>query len=81
MNNTGSIPTLFARGSTLPEAWEKAICALWEKGVEVRTEYDRKNSEGKFIDPPSRDATRTAKIGISSTIDLRTTEGQIKGPG
>jgi len=47
----GSIPVLNICGETIPEAYERAIRAVWEKGVSVRTEYDRPG------DPPSRDAT------------------------
>jgi thymidylate synthase len=49
--DSGSIPVLNICGETIPEAYERAIRAVWEKGVSVRTEYDRPG------DPPSRDAT------------------------
>ncbi len=45
------IPALLVREKTLPEAWEKAVLSVWEKGIEIRTEYD------KPTDPPSKDAT------------------------
>jgi thymidylate synthase len=35
----------------LPEAWEKAVVAVWEQGTHVKTQYD------KAGDAPSRDAT------------------------
>ena len=47
----GSIPVLYVRGETLPEAWEKAVLACWRQGAEIRTEYDKPG------DPPSRDCT------------------------
>jgi thymidylate synthase len=47
----GNIPVLCVHGDTIPEAYENAITQVWEKGVRVRTEYDRPD------DPPSRDAT------------------------
>lgn len=47
----GNIPVLLVSGRTLPETWEKSILEVWEKGVLLRTEYDRPE------DPPSRDAT------------------------
>jgi thymidylate synthase len=47
----GLIPTLHVLGKTLPEAWEKAVLACWEKGAAIQTEYDRPG------DPPSRDCT------------------------
>jgi thymidylate synthase len=47
----GDIPVLSIVGETIPQAYEKAISEVWEKGASVRTEYDRPE------DPPSRDAT------------------------
>ena len=48
---SGNIPVLSIFGETIPQAYEKAIKEVWEKGASVRTEYDRPD------DPPSRDAT------------------------
>jgi thymidylate synthase len=48
---SGSIPVLTIHGTTIPEAYERAIREVWEKGASLRTEYDRPG------DPPSRDAT------------------------
>lgn len=45
------IPVLTIEGKTLPEVWEKAVLATWERGARIKTEYD------KPADPPSRDAT------------------------
>jgi len=47
----GNIPVLSVFGETIPEAYERAIREVWEKGVSIKTEYDRPE------DPPSRDAT------------------------
>jgi thymidylate synthase len=58
----GSIPVIHVVGDNLPEAWEKAIVACWERGASVRTEYDRTDSDGSFIDPPSRDATVIVEV-------------------
>lgn len=58
----GNIPCLSVVGANLPEAWEKALLMLWEKGCDVRTEYDRKDARGNFIDPPSRDATMMVEV-------------------
>ncbi len=52
-----SIPVLTVYGRTLPEAWEKSLLALWQEGCRIRTQYDRKDASGAFIDPPSVDAT------------------------
>jgi len=53
---------IVVRARTLPEAWEKAMLALWREGVDFRTEYDRKDPAGNFIDPPSRDATAVIEV-------------------
>jgi len=45
------IPVISITADCLPEAWEKAVLAVWEKGIEIRTEYDKPE------DPPSKDAT------------------------
>ena len=53
---SATIPALLVRGRTIPEAWEKSVLELWEKGVRVRTEYDKPGN------PPSRDATMTMVV-------------------
>lgn len=45
------IPVLFIVAKSLPEAWEKAVLAVWDNGFEVKTQYDKPE------DPPSKDAT------------------------
>lgn len=47
----GNIPVLLVQEDTIPLAYEKAIREVWEKGISIRTEYDRPQ------DPPSKDAT------------------------
>jgi thymidylate synthase len=46
-----NIPVIPITAECLPEAWEKAVLAVWEKGFEVKTQYDKPQ------DPPSKDAT------------------------
>jgi len=45
------IPVIKVEGQTLPEAWEKAVLGVWNDGLDIKTEYDKKN------DPPSKDCT------------------------
>ena len=45
------IPVISLKADCLPEALEKAVLAVWDNGVEIRTQYDKPE------DPPSRDAT------------------------
>jgi hypothetical protein len=52
----GRIPTLHVVADSIPQAYYRAMKAVWEIGLAIRTEYDRKDKDGNFIDPPSRDA-------------------------
>ena len=45
------IPVLTSTADTLPEAWEKAVLAVWNSGLSIKTEYDKKE------DPASKDCT------------------------
>jgi thymidylate synthase len=47
----GMIPVISITADCLPEAWEKAVLAVWDKGLEVKTQYDKPE------DPSSKDAT------------------------
>jgi thymidylate synthase len=49
--DNGMIPVISIAADCLPEAWEKAVLAVWDQGLEVRTQYDKPD------DPPSKDAT------------------------
>jgi thymidylate synthase len=49
--STANIPVISITADCLPEAWEKAVIAVWDNGFEVKTQYD------KSEDPPSKDAT------------------------
>lgn len=53
---SGNIPCLSISGENIPEAWEKAVLDVYDKGVEVKTEYDKPE------DPPSLDATVMVEI-------------------
>ena len=53
---TGRIPTLHVVADTIPQAYFRAMKAVWENGFPIRTEYDRKDAAGNYIDPASRDA-------------------------
>ncbi len=49
--DTQTIPAISITADCLPEAWEKAVLAVWDQGYEIKTQYDKPN------DPPSKDAT------------------------
>ena len=46
-----NIPVINITADCLPEAWEKAVLAVWDEGFEIKTQYD------KAVDRPSKDAT------------------------
>ena len=54
--SSGRIPSLHVVADSIPRAHYRAMKAVWEQGIAIRTEYDRKNEAGDYIDPPSRDA-------------------------
>jgi len=45
------MPAVFVSARCLPQAWEKAVLAVWDKGLSIKTQYDKPE------DPPSKDAT------------------------
>jgi len=49
--SVGNIPAISISADCLPEAWEKTVLAVWDNGLDIRTEYDKPE------DPPSKDAT------------------------
>lgn len=55
-NEDGNRPVLKIEGETLPEVWEKSVIETWEKGIAIKTEYDKEE------DPPSRDCTMVMNI-------------------
>lgn len=54
--NHGNIPDLFVSGRTIPEAWEKALLAVYDNGIEIPTQYDTPG------DLPSLDATVMVEV-------------------
>jgi len=53
---TTNIPVISITADCLPEAWEKAVIAIWDQGLDTKTEYD------KPTDKPSKDATAIITI-------------------
>ena len=46
-----NIPAIAIEATCLPEAWEKAVIAVWENGIDIKTQYDNPD------DMQSKDAT------------------------
>jgi thymidylate synthase len=51
-----NIPVISITADCLPEAWEKAVLAVWDNGFNIKTQYD------KPTDPPSKDATVMVEV-------------------
>jgi thymidylate synthase len=49
--STANMPVISITADCLPEAWEKAVLAVWDNGLDIKTQYDKPE------DPPSKDAT------------------------
>jgi thymidylate synthase len=51
ITTAGFVPVISITADCLPQAWEKAVLAVWDNGLEIKTQYDKPG------DPPSKDAT------------------------
>jgi len=51
INSVTNIPVISITADCVPEAWEKAVLAVWDNGLKIKTQYDKPD------DPPSKDAT------------------------
>jgi hypothetical protein len=58
----GRLPVFHVEAGSIPEAYYGALKAVHFGGHTMRTQYDRKDSEGNFIDPPGKDARVTIRI-------------------
>jgi len=54
---SGNIPVVAVSGRTLAEAWENAMLGLYVYGCDIRTQYDAKDKQGNYLDPPSKDCS------------------------
>ena len=52
----GDIPVLMVEGNNLAEAWEESVVSVYQRGCDMRTEYDKPE------DPPSKDSTMTIVV-------------------
>jgi len=58
----GSLPVFHVEAGSIPEAYYGALKAVHFGGHTLRTQYDRRNSDGTFLDPPGKDARVTIRI-------------------
>ncbi len=59
---TGELPLFHIEARSIPEAYYEALKAVHFGGYTLRTQYDRRNSDGTFLDPPGKDARVTIRI-------------------
>ena len=55
-DDSGRLPAFHVEANSIPEAYYGALRAVHFGGRTLRTQYDRRNSDGSFIDPPGKDA-------------------------
>jgi Thymidylate synthase len=52
----GQLPMFHVEARTIPEAYYEALKTVHFGGHTLRTQYDRRNPDGSFVDPPGKDA-------------------------
>lgn len=55
-------PVIFVSERNIPSAIYVAMRQVLARGRQIRTQYDRKDPEGEYIDPPSLDVTSAIEI-------------------
>ena len=55
-------PLIFVSERNIPSAIYAAMRQVLARGRQIRTQYDRKDPEGEYIDPPSLDVTSAIEI-------------------
>jgi hypothetical protein len=58
----GRLPVFNVDAGSIPEAYYEALKVVHYGGATLRTQYDRKDSAGNFIDPPGKDARVAIRI-------------------
>jgi len=58
----GRLPAFCVEAGSIPEAYYGALKAVHFGGHVLRTQYDRRDSDGNFIDPPGKDARVSIRI-------------------
>jgi hypothetical protein len=60
--NSNGIETILVSAPSIPSAIYGAMREVLTKGSRIRTQYDRKDPEGRFVDPPSLDVSSAIEI-------------------
>ena len=61
-DTAGELPLFHIEARSIPEACYEALKAVHHGGTTLRTQYDRRNSNGTFLDPPGKDARVAIRI-------------------
>jgi thymidylate synthase len=60
--DAAGIATILVSAPSIPSAIYGAMREVLAKGYRIRTQYDRRDAQGKFIDPPSLDVSSAIEI-------------------
>jgi len=71
-NDATGTAVILISARTIPSAIYKAMQVVLERGYKIRTQYDRRDARGDYIDPPSLD--------VSSAIEITQPFGQPRFP-
>jgi hypothetical protein len=55
-SSCGELPAFHIEARSIPEAYYDALKAVHFGGATLRTQYDRRNADGSYVDPPGKDA-------------------------
>jgi hypothetical protein len=58
----GRLPAFHIEAGSIPEAYYLALAAVHFSGYTLRTQYDRRNPDGTYLDPPGKDARVSIRI-------------------
>jgi len=58
----GRLPGFHVEAGSIPEAYYEALKVVHFQGHTMRTQYDRRDRDGIFIDPPGKDAKVSIRI-------------------
>ena len=61
-DETIGTPVIFVSEKSIPSAIYAAMGQVLARGYAIRTQYDRRDPEGNYIDPPSLDVTSAIQI-------------------
>ncbi len=62
VQDEGELPLFHVEARSIPEALYEALRVVHFGGHTLRTQYDRRRSDGTFLDPPGKDARVTIRI-------------------